>query len=276
MSPREDAAPESPSQAAESVERALSALEAQGARAYDAPACECARALLARAGELDAAIATILVARAQAHVESLAERFARDRARVLERLEQLGRNHEAYLPLRDALERGELLKVGRTLRRIAVSPVAAKRLLLERNAVSEAPPPRFPTQRPPSMRPPSMRPPSMRPPSMPPPRKQRAVAYEDSVAAMVASFALARAVDVVPEDAGPYNPLRIASATLDRIREVSPFFLTVQLNRLEELASLLALPELPAPPAEEKKVLPKGKPQGKSQGKSGASKAKRT
>ena len=101
---------------------------------------------------------------------------------------------------------------------------------------------------------------SRNPSTSPPPRslrKQRAVAYEDSVAALVASFALARAVDVVPEDAGPYNPLRIASTTLDRMREVSPFFLTVQLNRLEELASLLALPELPAPP--EEKALPRKK-----------------
>lgn len=81
--------------------------------------------------------------------------------------------------------------------------------------------------------------------------------YEDSVAALVASFALARAVDVVPEDAGPYNPLRIASSTLDRMREISPFFLTVQLNRLEELASLLALPELPV--QVEEKILPKKK-----------------
>jgi hypothetical protein len=74
---------------------------------------------------------------------------------------------------------------------------------------------------------------------------------------MVASLALARAVDVVPEDAGPYNALRIASEALDRMREISPLYLTVQLNRLEELATLLALPELPH--KEDAKVLPKKK-----------------
>jgi hypothetical protein len=74
------------------------------------------------------------------------------------------------------------------------------------------------------------------------------MAYEDSVADLVASFALARAVDVVPQDAGPYNALRIASDALDTMRAVSPFYLTVQLNRLEELASLLTLPDLPEKP----------------------------
>jgi hypothetical protein len=63
---------------------------------------------------------------------------------------------------------------------------------------------------------------------------------------MVASLALARASDGIPADAGPYNPVRIASEVLDRMRAISPFYLTVQLNRLEELASLLSLPELPS------------------------------
>jgi hypothetical protein len=86
-------------------------------------------------------------------------------------------------------------------------------------------------------------------------RRRRQLAYEDSVARLVASLALARATDGVPADAGPYNPLRIASEVLDGMRAISPFYLTVQLNRLEELASLLSLPELPAPAVE--KALPK-------------------
>lgn len=225
------------------MERTLSELEARGARGYDAPACDCARALLARAEELGSGVAALLVARAQVHVESLAERFERDKARVAARLALLDSNHEAYASLQRCMERGELLKVARSVRRISVEPRAARRLLVERIAPEDEAKPAAPTQRPPPR----------------PARKQRAVVYEDSVAALVASFALARAVDVVPEDAGPYNPLRIASSTLDRMREVSPFFLTVQLNRLEELASLLALPELPAPPPEVKKVLPKKK-----------------
>jgi hypothetical protein len=78
--------------------------------------------------------------------------------------------------------------------------------------------------------------------------------YEHSLAELVASFALARAVDVVPQDAGPYNPLRIASDLLERMRNVSPIYLTAQLNRLEELASMMALPELPEPTS---KTLPR-------------------
>ena len=93
-------------------------------------------------------------------------------------------------------------------------------------------------------------------------RTERVRAYEDSVAEMVASLSLARAVDVVPEDAGPYNPLRIASEALDRMRDISPLYLTVQLNRLEELATLLQRPELPR--KEEVRPLPaKKKPQRK-------------
>jgi hypothetical protein len=83
------------------------------------------------------------------------------------------------------------------------------------------------------------------PPRPTPIRRPDAHEYEDSLAEMVASFALARAVDVVPQDAGPYNPLRIASDLLERMRKVSPIYLTAQLNRLEELASMMALPELP-------------------------------
>ncbi|HEX5655939.1 MAG TPA: DUF2894 domain-containing protein [Polyangiales bacterium] len=92
------------------------------------------------------------------------------------------------------------------------------------------------------------------PPPATPLRKPDAHEYEDSLAEMVASFALARAVDVVPQDAGPYNPLRIASDLLERMRKVSPIYLTAQLNRLEELASMMALPELPEPAS---KTLPR-------------------
>jgi hypothetical protein len=250
------------------VERELSALETQGARVYDPAACDCVRALLDRAEELGGGVGKILIARAGAHVTSLTERFERDRLRVRRRLETLEQSQGNLEPVRRLIERGEVTLAGSTLRRLAVEPHARLRL-------REVPPqqqesPRLPGRQstPPgrlsarASQPPEPRPPRSDVRSL---RKQRAVAYEDSVASLVASFALARAVDVVPEDAGPYNPLLIASSTLDRMREVSPFYLTVQLNRLEELASLLALPELPAPPAppvpeKPQKALPRKKP----------------
>ncbi|MFT3921647.1 MAG: DUF2894 domain-containing protein [Myxococcales bacterium] len=225
----------------------MDALEAKGARGYDAPACDCVRALLTRAEELGGGVGAILVARAESHLSSLSARFDRDTARVRERLEHVQTDPDTAERLQNLLQRGDVVRVARTLRRIAVQPVSRPQATSYETVASPAP-------KPDSLPPPRGRNSQLPPRSL---RKQRAVVYEDSVAALVASFALARATDVVPEDAGPYNPLRIASNTLDRMREVSPFFLTVQLNRLEELASLLALPELPAPP--EEKALPRKK-----------------
>jgi hypothetical protein len=141
--------------------------------------------------------------------------------------------------LRKALERGELTRVSRTARRLAMRPVS--RIVGPVTAPQESSRSEEPAA----------------PIDSRGARRKRAASYEDSVAELVASFALARAVDVVPEDAGPYNPLRIASETLDSMRALSPFYLTVQLNRLEELATLLGLPDLP--PKQEEKVLPNKK-----------------
>ena len=225
------------------VEAALDALEAQGARAYDAPACDCVRALLTRAEELGGATAAILVGRAESHIESLRERFARDQARVCARVTTLEERAGEQLELRKALERGEITRVGRAVRRLAMRPVS--RVVRPATVTPDAAQNRQ-EQAPAAQDTRST-------------RRKHAVSYEDSVAELVASFALARAVDVVPEDAGPYNPLRIASETLDSMRALSPFYLTVQLNRLEELATLLALPELPPKQEEKAKALPKKK-----------------
>jgi hypothetical protein len=225
---------------AKRVQAALDALEAQGARAYDAPACDCVRALLTRAEELGGATANILVGRAESHVESLRERFARDQERIAARVTALEERAGSHVELRQALERGELTRVARTVRRLAMRPVS--KVVRPVSASPELAPENAQPRESNDTR---------------GTRRKRAMSYEDSVAELVASFALARAVDVVPEDAGPYNPLRIASETLDSMRALSPFYLTVQLNRLEELATLLALPELPQ--KQEEKALPKKK-----------------
>jgi hypothetical protein len=233
------------------VERALDELEARGARTYDAPACDCVRALLTRAEELGGGVAVRLRDRAASHLTSLEARFARDQQRVQSALarseQQLGELPE----LRKRVERGDLGFVGRRLRRLSVLPPALAmgvRVAAVSESAAAAPRERTTTASPrPSLRPISD-------------RRRRIVAYEDSVAQLVAAFALARATDVVPNDAGPYNPLRIASELLDRMRAVSPFYLAVQLNRLEELGSLLSLPELPAQASEKPRALRKPEP----------------
>jgi Protein of unknown function (DUF2894) len=205
----------------EGVEQALDALEARGARAFDAASCDCVRALITRSEGMEPRAGALVVGRARVHVDRLAARFEKARAdteRLLTAAEQL---HGALPTLRSALERGELLTVRRNLRKLGSSTPQPR-----------ATPPRLAHEE----------------------RGRRAGEYENSLAELVASFALARAVDVVPEHAGPYNPLRIASDLLERMRSVSPIYLTAQLNRLEELASMMALPELPEPAS---KTLPR-------------------
>ncbi len=213
----------------ETVEAALDALEADGARGFDSPACDCARTLITQAERLGGAVAERLLVRAEAHIRALSERMNADRARVQEQLMAFeAKAHEAMPELHAQLVRGDITHVARTLRRLRQRPPKpAPSTALARIDPSPdhvlGPSPRSRISL----------------------RQKQALAYEDSVAELVASFALARAVDVVPEDAGPYNALRIASEALDKMRALSPFYLTVQLNRLEELASLLSLPELP-------------------------------
>lgn len=228
---------DAPASALEAMERELERLEGRGARAYDAPGCDCVRALIEHAEQLGGDVGRRLEARAAAHFETLRARFERDRERVAELLVQAERAHGELPALRRLLDTGELVALARALRRRRAVAVREP----ERRA---APAPRAALERAQDAL---------------TTRRRRQLAYEDSVAQMVASLALARANDGVPADAGPYNPLRIASQVLDRMREISPFYLTVQLNRLEELASLLTLPELPAPSG---KAAPKrpGKP----------------
>jgi hypothetical protein len=208
----------------ETARAALLELEARGARAYDAPACDCVHALLARADELGGGIATRLALRAESHLSSLRARFEADRTRVAERLTACEATRGEQNELRRWLASGDLVRAARRLRRLRVLPAMPARSLAVKQPVATS----FTRANAHVL------------------RKKRVTAYEDSVAQMVATLAMARATDVVPADAGPYNSLRIASDVLERLRVISPFYLAVQLNRLEELASLLSLPELPA------------------------------
>jgi hypothetical protein len=230
------------------VEDELDALEARGARAYDAPACDCVRALLSRADELGGGVAARLRQRAAAHLESLQRRFERDQLRIGAALARSEQELGELPDLQKRLARGELTHVGRRLRRLRALPPDLSR--------STPPAATRPRQNAAGNSNGTAR--SSGSPITD--RRRRIVAYEDSVAQLVAAFALARATDVVPSDAGPYNPLRIASELLDRMRAVSPFYLAVQLNRLEELGSLLSLPELPDRPTEKPRALRKPEP----------------
>ncbi len=207
----------------------LRELEERGARAYDAPACDCVHALLDRADELGGGVATRLAQRAQAHLEALSTRFDADQLRVAERLAACEEERGEQADLRRLVASGELVRAARRLRKLRVLPASAARPLALRSSRADARPSTSFTRANAQFV-----------------RKRRVTAYEDSVAQMVATLAMARATDVVPADAGPYNALRIASDVLERMRAISPFYLAVQLNRLEELASLLSLPELPA------------------------------
>jgi hypothetical protein len=218
----------------ESVQRALDALETRGAQAFDAASCECVRTLIARAAAFDGGASELLAKRAGAHLERLSQRFEAARVLTETRLVAAEAAYGSLPEQRAALERGDLTTVRRRLRKLAVAPlVRSQSVGLERD------------------------------------RLRRVKEYELALADLVTAFALAQATDSVPAHAGPYNPLRVASDLIARMRVASPLYLTSQLQRLEELASMLALPELPAPPAPK----PQPKPQAKARPKPGARRA---
>lgn len=211
-SPQEAPASLSPNERpVQAVELALAALEQRGGRAYDAISCDCVRALLQRASESPPRAAALLIERAAVHVQRLAGRFDRARAALEARIAAAEATFGELPEERAACARGELVNARRSLRRRACWPAALARLATGAPAL------------------------------------ERVDDYQAASNEWVAVSALARAVDVVPEQAGPYNPLRIASDLLERIRAVSPTYLSAQLSRLEQLASMLALPELPEP-----------------------------
>ena len=204
-----------------SVAQALEALEAAGARGFDADGCECVRALLGRAEQLGGAAGSLLAERALSHVQRLEARMERAKATAAQLLERIEGEHGELPGERAALARCELTQLRRQLRRIARLPAGGTALVNGDRMASVQ-------------------------------------AYEASASELLASFAIARARDVVPEQAGPYNPLRIASDLLERIRDVSPIYLTAQLHRLDELGSMLSLPELPEPPSKIAAKKPRG------------------
>jgi hypothetical protein len=243
------------------IDRALEALETEGARAFDALACDCTRTLYVRAEELGGSVGERLLARAEAHLEALRARFHAGRTRVDQALEALVLQAGEQPQLVQALEKGEVVRVARSIRRLRRQPrrTPVARQAWTRSARAGSADAHEPTDSV-ELGTEAASGGAQEGNRLTRTRRSRTAAYEDSVAELVASYALARATDVVPEGAGPYNALRIASQALDAMRTLSPAYLTVQLNRLEELASLLALPELPTQPKPEPmRTLPKKK-----------------
>jgi hypothetical protein len=197
------------------LQAALDSFRAEGAGAFDDMSCACVEALIARARQLEPRPAELLGQRAGAHMTRLRERFAAASVVTAQRLEQTEQRVGALPREREALQRGAFASVRRALRRLGAGPQPQAALATVRDE-----------------------------------RKRRTSEYRSQLASYITTRAVARAVDGVPEQAGPYNPLRIASDLLVRISTFSPIYLSSQLQRLEELASLMGLPEVPqaAPP----------------------------
>jgi hypothetical protein len=189
--------------------RALDAFEARGGRAFDALECDFVRGLLTHVHALPPQAAALLLPRAAERLQRLQERFEASCRQTHERLEVAEELHGELPQLRAAVERGELSRVRRAVRRLYSTPPRARADHHSRCAR----------------------------------------AYDTAVTELLGSITVAQAVDTVPEHSGPYNSLRIATDLLACISAFSPIYLTAQLGRLEELARMLSLPAPAAPAA---------------------------
>jgi hypothetical protein len=66
--------------------------------------------------------------------------------------------------------------------------------------------------------------------------------YESARDSLAASIEIARALDAVSELAGPYNASSLAARALGELAELCPAYVRAQIDRLEDLGALLALP----------------------------------
>jgi hypothetical protein len=202
------------------IESELAALEARGARGFDRDGCDFVRTLIARGEASSEQAGSLLLERARAHLTQLSTRFESALDGTRERLEAAEQLRGPLPAQRAALARGEFRAVRRELSRLERARAARRDSL---GSVSAEEPEQAHEQR-------------------------SAAEYRAAAAALKAQFTVARAVEEVPVNAGPYNPLRIATELLSRIGAVSPTYLTAQLQRFEELAVLLTLPPPPAAP----------------------------
>jgi hypothetical protein len=199
-----------------SIQEGLARLEAEGAGAFDAPALDMVRNLLERARELEPEARVRLESRAAARLAELGDAYARERTRARAALESLAEREsgggKALAEAFEDLEGGHLDRVLRLARRRTSSGDS-------RTGRAE--------------------------------REQRAAdqawLYRDGLADLTASFSRAQSEDACAEQAGLLNGRRLAARLLEEADAISPAYRRALVASLVDLATLLHLPELPAP-----------------------------
>ena len=79
-------------------------------------------------------------------------------------------------------------------------------------------------------------------------RRVAASHYERTSCEVFVALEVARALDTLPEAAGPYNALSLAARALGALGALSASYLRAQVSRLEDLGALLALPPVTREP----------------------------
>ncbi len=191
---------------------ALAALLRAGVRAFDPGGVHLVESLLRRGNELDASARARLHARAGARASELAASFAAARRRAEIALADVPQDAPGRATLAAALDAGELAHVVRAARRLAGQP---RRWRADATTTAH--------------------------------RAHHAfLRYESARDSLAASIEIARALDAVSELAGPYNASSLAARALGELAELCPAYVRAQIDRLEDLGALLALPAEPA------------------------------
>ncbi len=192
---------------------ALATLDADGVRAFDPAARALIGALLGRAEALGERAGKKLRARAEVRISLLGQAFASARARATNALSMLPGDAPSRPLLARALAAGDLTTVlfqaRRYVRRSGSDLASAARLSKQSDAAAR---------------------------------------YERSFSELFAALDVARALDTLPEAAGPYNALTLAARTLGELGSLSPAYLRAQVMRLEDLGALIGLPPAPSLP----------------------------
>lgn len=207
------------------LEQRLASLTQAGAAAWDEPGLQLVQRLTRAARQADAALCAHLQERAARHLDRLEEAFEANRAEAQASLQQLvalgvvdAAHGQAKLDAGALGEVQRLSKRHRFGRRRVDASFAARRPDLEARALLRG----------------ITSPGTLQAPSA---ELLAATLYRDAVAGASASLTVARAVAAVPEDAGHYNPMRVASRALEALSD-HPAYLQAQLARLEVVALL--------------------------------------
>lgn len=206
-----------------SLQERLDRLAAEGARAFDPPAFRCVEVLLERARALGGGARERLEARAAARLDALSAALLRGRADADAALGELAAAGVDPPPeVKGALARGDLAEAAREARR-RLRPRLAP-LFGRSSPPGAGPRPGAPGPRPWLAR----------------LREEAALSFRESLGAARATIAVARAVDRIPESAGPYNPQALAARTLQIAESLDLGYVRALLEELDDLAALEA------------------------------------